>query len=99
MPSLDGGSTAQGQLSPTNDGASKDRSCFKSEKYPLSCALASTQKNSGSITPFPTNMLEYRFRYYLKKACKLLGFCYRCRSTLNFTRNGTGVCPRCSLRH
>ncbi len=48
---------------------------------------------------FPTNMLEYRFRYYLKKACKLLGFCFRCRSTLNFTRNGTGVCPRCALRH
>jgi hypothetical protein len=44
-------------------------------------------------------MLRYRFRYYLKKACKLLGFCYRCRRTLNFTRNGTGVCPRCSLRH
>jgi hypothetical protein len=44
-------------------------------------------------------MLEYRFRYYLKKACKLLGFCFRCRSTLNFTRNGTGVCPRCALRH
>lgn len=45
------------------------------------------------------NRLRYRLRYYLKRACRFLGICYACRSPLNFTRSGAGVCPACGLRH
>lgn len=43
--------------------------------------------------------LRYRLRYYLKKFCKILGFCFLCHSRLNYTRSGTGICPKCGLRH
>jgi predicted amidophosphoribosyltransferase len=41
----------------------------------------------------------YRLRYYLKKFAGFLGFCYRCRTTLNYTRSRVGICPKCGLRH
>lgn len=43
--------------------------------------------------------IEYRLRYYAKKLFGLLGFCFRCRTRLNYTRSGVGICPRCGLRH
>ena len=42
--------------------------------------------------------MKYRLRYYLGKVCKLLGFCRDCGSTLNFTKNGQGICPNCRHR-
>ena len=45
------------------------------------------------------NFLRYRLRYYAKKVCKFCGFCFRCRTTLNYTRSGVGICPKCGLRH
>ena len=42
--------------------------------------------------------MKYRLRYYIGKVCKFLGFCRDCRATLNFTRTGQAVCPRCSHR-
>lgn len=42
--------------------------------------------------------MKYRFRYYLGKFCKFLGFCRNCRVSLNFTRNGVGICPCCASR-
>lgn len=42
--------------------------------------------------------IHFKLRYYLGKVCKFLGFCRDCRSTLNFTRHGQGVCPNCSKR-
>ncbi len=44
-------------------------------------------------------ILALRFRYYLGKFCAALGFCWRCRCSLNFTRHGVGVCPNCSKRY
>jgi hypothetical protein len=45
-------------------------------------------------------MNRYRFRYWVKKACKFVGLCYRCRSsTLYYTPDGTGICSHCGLRH
>lgn len=43
--------------------------------------------------------MKYKFRYYLGKICKFLGFCRDCRATLNFTKHGQGVCPKCSKRY
>jgi hypothetical protein len=45
------------------------------------------------------NAIRYRLRYYAKKLCKFCGFCFHCRTTLNYTRSGVGICPRCNLRH
>lgn len=45
------------------------------------------------------NFLRYRLRYYGKKVCKFCGFCFRCGTTLNYTRSGVGICPKCGLRH
>ena len=42
--------------------------------------------------------MKYRFRYYLGKVCKFLGFCRDCQAKLNFTRNGQGICCECSKR-
>jgi hypothetical protein len=42
--------------------------------------------------------MKYRLRYYLGKACKLLGFCRDCRATLYFVK-GTGICPECRKRY
>jgi predicted amidophosphoribosyltransferase len=43
--------------------------------------------------------IPYRIRYWLKKLAKIAGICFRCRSNLNFTRSGIGICPKCGLRH
>lgn len=44
-------------------------------------------------------MNTYRLRYWLGKLCKLLGFCRDCRTTLNYTRSGQAVCPKCGKRY
>ena len=42
---------------------------------------------------------KYRIRYYLGKLCKFLGFCRDCRSTLNYFRDGSAVCPNCRKKY
>lgn len=44
-------------------------------------------------------MNPYRLRYYWGKLIAFFGICYRCRSFLNFTRNGQGICPCCGKRY
>jgi rRNA maturation endonuclease Nob1 len=39
--------------------------------------------------------LGYRLRYYWRKAVNFAGLCYRCGSTVNYTRKGKAICPRC----
>lgn len=43
--------------------------------------------------------MKYKLRYYLGKICKFLGFCRDCRSSLNYTRNGDGICPNCRKKY
>lgn len=43
--------------------------------------------------------LQLRAKYYLGKLCAFLGFCWRCRTALNFTRHGQGICPNCGHRY
>ena len=41
---------------------------------------------------------QYRFNYYRRKVCHAFGFCPKCGDRVNFTRNGTALCPTCNQR-
>jgi predicted amidophosphoribosyltransferase len=39
--------------------------------------------------------LTFRFRYWVRQFWLALGLCHRCKTSLNFTRHGKGICPQC----
>ena len=39
--------------------------------------------------------LGYRLRYYFKTACKFVGICPKCASSLNYTMADRAICPNC----
>jgi len=39
--------------------------------------------------------LKYRLRYYWRKYLLALGRCPKCRTPVNYARNGRPICPAC----
>lgn len=37
----------------------------------------------------------YRIRYYWRKLLSLIGLCHRCGASVNYTRSGKAICPKC----
>jgi predicted amidophosphoribosyltransferase len=39
--------------------------------------------------------IGYRMRYYWRKTILFIGLCPRCFTSVNFTRQGRPICPKC----